>query len=149
MEDDLYFTSLEKRLIEEKVNRGWILSPGFFGESIDMWDFEPRHYVYFVDSSDSRKKLLRGLGSLTPFADDAFDVARRMTKDKFCEFRRLLSYERKTLPNEKSHISSNYFPLIIPKRFIRATELSRIYGAPLGSVLIHLADVFCKGLGKK
>jgi len=117
----------------------WSLSGNLFGDvGVDIWDFEIDNYIYFLDNIRSLEDLLRGLHELSPFADDALEVAKGMNAQNFYEFKLTLAYERR---QEDSKMPEKYYALVLPKWFSPyALLLAEKAIVPLGATLIRLLD---------
>lgn len=124
----------------EDYRRGWPVRL-FNG---DIMTFEPEDYTYFLDRvATSRKRLIEGLSELSPFADDALTVAEQMSDLDFSRFRQALAKERQRAGDPRI---SGIFPakwqcILLPAAFIQAAPARIQYGAPLGCVLIKLAEI--------
>ena len=116
-------TALRKRL--DDLAFGLVLSKDLFGNVPDC-DFEPSHYVGFLDRVVSLSDLIRGLKELDPFVDDALVVAESMTEDDFRVFKTTLTHERnlKHNPDGRSIMPARYYALLMPERFIPAKMIA-------------------------
>lgn len=129
-------TADERAKLIEKIsateNGGWTLSRDLFGDTgAEIHDFEMHNYVYFLDHVQSLKDLIEGLCQLSPLADDALHIAKRMNNS---DFKTILAHERVG----KYRIPRIYLPLILPKWFMRALPIAEELKVPLGAVMIRM-----------
>ena len=129
--------------LEEKLGKQWTLSPLLFGDNYDLHDFDGEAYIFFIDNVESHGGLIEGLDSLSPFADDALAVAKRMTQGDFDEFKKYLRLKPRwkgSLVLKRTEIGEmpgKYIPLILPQLFLEADcSLIKDYGISLGTYLI-------------
>ncbi len=114
-------------------------SKELFGDvGADINDFQLFNYTYFLDNVRSLQDLLKGLEELSPFADDALDVARSMTERDFCDFKLALAHERW---QGESRMPERFFHLLIPDKFIAGQPIAEKFEAPLGAVLIRIMEI--------
>lgn len=117
----------------------WVLSEHLFGKGmIDINDFEPDNYNYFLNNVSSRDGLITGLRQLSPLADDALSVAENMSERDFQRFKSALKAERGC--EFGSAFPRKFRSLILPKNFVSTTILAEKYEAPLGVTLIQLSE---------
>ena len=115
------------------------------------YDFDMSDYTCFIDRVKSRKDLVEGLRQLSPFADDALEMAEKMDEIDFKKFKRALPRERRAFaeliegeqlflfPRMKGpKMPRKFFTLLIPKRFIQAALLAEKGETTLGVALMRL-----------
>ncbi len=103
-----------------------------------IYEFEMSDYVYFLDHSESRAELLKGLTELSPFADEALEVAHSMSESDFSDFKLALPSERR---GEGGTMPQKYVSLLLPTRFFPALLLARKLATTLGTTLVRLCEV--------
>lgn len=111
---------------------------------VPMVDFEISNYTHFIDNVPSLEKLIEGLALLSPFVDDALDIAESMQESDFCTFKLALPRERKAATGEGSScMPESFVQLLLPDRFLGALLLGGS-GASLGVALIRMMEVEAK-----
>jgi hypothetical protein len=107
----------------------------------DMYCFTIWHYTHLLDNVKSLSDLIEGLFQLSPFADDALEVALAMSEADFIEFKLVLVQERKSARGEgESKMLEKYFSLVLPERFSMAIMLSGQAAVSLGPALIRIME---------
>jgi hypothetical protein len=125
------------------VVTSWDLPGRLFKDpGADINDFEIHCYNRFLDDVRSRSDLVEGLEALSPFADDALDIALRMSEEEFIGFKLALAHERGIASREEfgTQLKPRYFQLVVPTLFAEATLVAEEWAVPLGVVLIRLMD---------
>jgi len=124
--------------------------------SNELTDFEITDYNRFLDTVETLEDLIEGLAELSPFADDALDVAESMTANDFTIFKLALIHERKIafrlkdwnpnqlilidIPGEEipeSKMPSQFAPILLPIKFIDAHFIAKIAQTSLSVAMIH------------
>jgi len=132
--------TITERLDIDQAPNEWFLSKDLFGNNmIDVYDFEPANYNYFLDRVTSLADLIKGLQELSPLADDALSAAEKMNERDFQLFKASLTKER--THEIGSAFPKRFYPLIMPKKFISATIIAEKYEVCLGVALIQLAKI--------
>jgi len=128
-------------------NSGCTLSPELFGKNAgagigDMLDFEICDYRYFIDNVESLQDLILGLTKISPFADDALNIAESMDVLDFSTFKLALTKERKAAEDDsaESCMPDRFIPLVLPERFISAILLAEAAAVALGVALIRILE---------
>lgn len=116
----------------------WLPKGLFSNKWCDLSEFESFNYTYFLDNAGSLQDLLKGLEELSPFADDALEVARSMTEQDFCDFKLALVHERK---HGESRMPERFSCLLIPDRFIAGQLVAEKFDVPLGAALIRIMEM--------
>ena len=135
-------TTAQERLKEDAEE--WQLSRRLFGKDAgyDINDLEEASYVYFLDHVQSHDDLIAGLRELSPLADDALEVAERMSNRDFSKFKLALARERECHgQGEESAFPAKYRILVLPRRFIQGSVLAEQFAAPLGAVLVRMLEL--------
>jgi len=133
----------QKSKLEEKLCEGWSLPTELFGDmGADIYNFEVDNYTFFLDNVKSLNQLVEGLQNLSPLADDALSIAKKMKEQDFLIFKKVLQYERKM---EDSRLPNKYLSLVIPQKFILANSLAEEYKVPLGAALIRVIELEING----
>lgn len=137
----------KKKTFRERVTEGlsrWQLT-GLFGSDLgtEVYDFEEFQYIHFLNHVSSREDLLRGFQELSPFADDALEVAERMTEEDFYEFKLALARERglSARKEDVSNFPAKYATLLIPRHFIKGTFASKKFEVSLGCALVRMFEL--------
>ncbi len=82
-------------------------------------DFEIENYHYFLDKVSDIDDLIRGLSMISPFANDALDVAEGMTENDFIDFKLALSQERLASQGlAESRMPKKFLPIVLPDEFM-------------------------------
>lgn len=128
--------------LEDRLNfkDPWLLIPPHFDGFIEIWDFEAHHYVNFLNSTRSIDDLVTGLTQLSPLADDALDLAEKMSDSDFEQFKAELSAERSQAKNlsETTNTQLRFGALMLPSQFLPAQLLAPQFEATLGTALIRI-----------
>ncbi len=126
---------LSEHLFSDKnANRECKVDIHSFGDDSDMGG----SYTYFLDNIRSLDELIQGLEELSPFADDALEIARSMTMQDFYDFKLALPFER----NGKDwQMPDRFSSLVLPTRILKGMFLSQKAGAPLGTTLVRMLEV--------
>lgn len=107
----------------------------------DMYCFTLWHYTHFLDEVKSIADLIEGLFQLSPFADDALEVALGMSESDFIEFKLELVQGRKAArEGGESVMLERYYALLLPNRFPMAIVLADKARVSLGVALIRLME---------
>ena len=101
-------------------------------------DDEIASYTCFLDNVKNKEDLIQGLTELKPFADDALEVACKMSDDDFITFKRELISERQ---GKSSNMPPAYLALVLPDKIMQAIILAQKAAAPLGAALIRILEV--------
>lgn len=145
-------TTFKERMREgfHYTSPSWAL---FENIGADFHDFELANYINFLDKVESLENLLEGLRLLSPFTDDALEVAEKMNEKGFTKFKKALPGVRRKsrdlfgeqLPLfpelEPPKMLCKYSSLLIPKRFITAVLASEKFDACLGVALIRIMEL--------
>ena len=136
---------VSKTTFDERVKisfYSWEISSRLFGDTgCNIYDFDESNYKYFLDNVRSLEDLMLGLYQLSPFADDALDVASLMTEDDFLNFKIALARERHSAKeDEDSVFPSQYDALLVPEKFLSAALITQEFQAPLGVALIKFME---------
>ncbi len=129
---------LSKLRAKLRKSYDWPSRELFGNRGCDINDFELFNYTYFLDNVKSLEDLLKGLEELSPFADDALEVAELMTERDFCDFKLALVHERK---REESYMPERFFCLLIPDRIFAAQPIAEMFKVPLGAALIRIVEI--------
>lgn len=135
------------RQMSNKLNTkdGWDLPRGLFPTSDGLiHDFDTSDYVSFLNAVGSRSGLVEGLQSLSPLADDALITAQRMTEEEFGRFREVLARERSVSEAQEesgSEMPEEWFPILMPERFLQAYSASLEFEVPLGTALVRIFEL--------
>lgn len=138
----------QRPTLEERLEAyPWELSE-LFGDMMDINDFESHHYVHFLNKVKSVEDLREGLYQLSPLANDALEIAERMTKKGFASFKRtLLSARIESGENQlplfgeaRKRDISKYAALLVPRGFILASEIADKFHVSLGVALIRIME---------
>jgi hypothetical protein len=134
----------QKLKLEERLHNQQRLSPSLFGDNYDLYDFDEESYKFFIDNVESIGELIRGLDSISPFADDALAIAKKMTREDFDKFKRHLNLRPRwegsvvLKRTEIDKMPEKYLPIILPKLFCDVDySLKEKYGISLGTYLIQ------------
>ena len=106
-------------------------------------EFEMVDYIWFLDHVSSPADLIEGLEELSPFADDALDIAISMTELDFITFKLVLAIERRVAESGEgeSKMSKLYHNLLLPNRFIEALSLAEKARTSMGLALYRMIEV--------
>ncbi len=139
----MIITQEQKSKLEERLYEEWVLPTELFGDmGVDIYNFEVDNYTFFLDNVKSLNQLVEGLQNLSPLADDALSIAKKMKEQDFLIFKKVLQYERKM---EDSRLPNKYLSLVIPQKFILANPLAEEYKVPLGAALIRMIELEING----
>lgn len=149
MENNIAVTHKRRTIQEQFADgaEGWTLSGQLFGNTryCDIHDFEEEDYIYFLDHVRSRDDLLTGLCELSPFADDALDIAERMNDQDFYRFKLALACERGRARREEgageSVLPKKYGKVVLPTSFLKAHFLAEKFAVSLGVALIRMFEL--------
>ena len=131
-----------------------ILSKELFGPDNQSWpgndgvgrpalvDFEMENYVYFLDNVPSPERLVEGLALLSPFADDALDVAEAMTLQDFAAFKLALPHERRIAAGDvvSSRMPERFAPLLLPEQFPLPMMITEKAATSLGVTILRTME---------
>lgn len=117
----------------------------FAQKSRDRWglvEFEMVDYVWFLDHVASLLDLIEGLEQLSPFADDALDIAISMTEMDFISFKLALAIERRVAESGEgeSKMPKLYHNLLLPNLFVEAFPLSEKARVSLGLAIFRMIE---------
>lgn len=138
--------TLAERMDED--SGGWNFPQGLFGNAADINDFEFDAYRYFLDNVESLSDLIEGLAHLSPFADDALDVAEKMSLKDFVRFKKALARMREQVAKDRQappKFPRRYETLVVPAKFLEASFLASRFQAPLGVAMIRIAEEKANG----
>ena len=97
---------------------------------------------YFLDNVLSREDLIEGLALLSPFADDALDIAKVMSSRDFAVFKLALPKERRAALGEiQSAMPQKFFNLLVPDEFMFPSMRSKEFGVSLGVMLWRSMEI--------
>lgn len=132
------FAERAERMWAVSSGYGWHLSPELFGDvGCNINDFMTFNYVHLLDHAWSVEDLIAGLQELSPIADDALDVAIAMTAVDFAVFKLARARDKASGNQGPTAVPQQFFPLLIPARFIKGVAIAEKFNAPLGAVLIR------------
>lgn len=119
----------------------WLPPKRLFGppSMVDINDFEETHYNYFLDHVSSWEDLIAGLEALSPLADDALTVAKKMGYPGFKEFRAIIR-DRNKMESEPE-IADKFRVILLPSKFLTATIIAEKYQVCLGAALVRLMEL--------
>lgn len=138
-----------KRLNVRESAGVWPLS-SLFGPMVldeyynDILGFEMQQYIYFLDHVETVSDLVRGLEELSPFADDALEIAEWMSREEFEEFQKVVPAHHQAVRegNEPTEELSDRFTLILlPEQFFSALSIAESAAVSLGVALIRFWEV--------
>ena len=132
--------------VQELLYNEYDLSRRLFNNNIypGFIDFEMIDYVKFLDDVQSLEDLIAGLAELSPFADDALDVAESMTVHDFAVFKLALIHERRVssaLYDGESKMPHRFVDIVLPSQIFRASYVAQESRVSLGVALIRLLEV--------
>jgi hypothetical protein len=145
-------TAEKRQALIDKINlicNAGELPTRLFGKSIEdtgdvlyFVDFETENYTYFLDNVLSREDLIEGLALLSPFADDALDIAKVMSSRDFAVFKLALPKERRAALGEiQSAMPQKFFNLLVPDEFMFPSMRSKEFGVSLGVMLWRSMEI--------
>ncbi len=107
-----------------------------------MYDLESCDYTRFLDEVRTRDKLIKGLCSLSPFADDALDAVVSMNETEFISFKLALARERGLSERRETGtaVDPAHMCILVPEWFIRALPIAQEFNAALGVALLRLME---------
>ena len=120
---------------------GYCLPRRLFGSMVctEFTDFELVDYCRFLDDVASLEDLILGLSELSPFADDALDVAEAMTPIDFSTFKLALIRERQIAKglDAESIMPAKFFSLLLPGHMMMANQLAKLAAVSLSVAMIR------------
>ncbi len=140
--------TFRERELSTGISRDWILPAGLFRPNIrglELFDFREEDYAFFLDNVRLLADLIRGLRALSPFADDALDVAESMTESDFVDFKLAIAYERAQAEKQGSRMPEQFLSLTIPLQFLLASSVAEKYQVDLGVALLQTGEMEAEG----
>jgi len=117
-----------------RTERGYKTSLYCFNDG----DEDSTSYACFLNNVRNKEDLVMGLTELRPFADDALEVARRMTDSDFVSFKLALICERQ---GKGGKISDTERIIVLPDQILRAMVIAQKVAAPVGAVLVQMLKI--------
>ncbi len=117
------------------------LSGRLFGHNMATYgivDFEMSDYCYFLDNVKSLDDLIVGLVELSPFANDALNIAQKMSPIDFSVFKLALPRERMAVDGAPRCMPEKFVALLLPSLFLEALFISSKARVSLGITLLRL-----------